>query len=664
MANGLINLQTDLTSLKYSSMPLGSDKPLITKNIGQAPGSQIGTEISRRIDDTSRIAQMLISKPGLKFIGNQALLQQVNIQDKLQKSRDKGRTGAGAIIQQALSTVKQTAKILGSTLAQVPVNGTGTHFVYAFRTDTYLQPVGGNQRSAFAQFFGAGGIEGAQYALRGETVPGVAETKFFADTREDSIYSYGTAIREDYNEVPNYLRPDNSVLDREPKTQAEQGTPIKVSPVNGPRNTTLYANESDGISNASNTLDAAVAYANDETKYRQQSGKSKKFDPSNPLGSTYLVQKQSVQTLNGNITKEKRFRLGDQGASATKAKRLAKRTNQYWFMSDGIASDEVDKINALSPSDGKIEAGDSTDYVQRVLLGGQTAGRDLIKFRFHILTADGKEKVLYFRAFLDSFTDNYSGTWNPVKYLGRAEDFQIYGGFQRKISLSFKIAAATRLEMRPLYEKMIWLASATAPTYASGGQFMRGTITKITVGDYIYEQPGVLNSVNYTWNVEYPWEVAVTQPEQLGQDDFEQELPMVLDCSIDFTPIHTFTPVTGLKSYITTKTTEGGNAGLTDIDNENTGIEPVPEISATQAAGPPLNVRVQSIEEVDAMFDISDTSPAETAQGLTSEAPIQLEEVVIKRTFIGPKRAPKTDSLPGQAPNTDSFRFFNFPGTA
>jgi hypothetical protein len=94
----------------------------------------------------------------------------------------------------------------------------------------------------------------------------------------------------------------------------------------------------------------------------------------------------------------------------------------------------------------------------------------------------------------------------------------------------------------------------------------------------------------------------VTQPEQLGIDDFEQELPMVLDCSIDFTPIHTFTPVTGLKSYITTKTTEGGNAGLTDIDNENTGIEPVPEISATEAAGPPLNVRVQSIEEVDAMF--------------------------------------------------------------
>ena len=51
MANGLINLQTDLKSLKYSSMPLGSDAPYVTKNIGQAPGSQVGLEIQSRIDD-------------------------------------------------------------------------------------------------------------------------------------------------------------------------------------------------------------------------------------------------------------------------------------------------------------------------------------------------------------------------------------------------------------------------------------------------------------------------------------------------------------------------------------------------------------------------------------------------------------------------------------
>jgi hypothetical protein len=90
---GLINLQTDLKSLRY-----GSDKPYITKDVNDPPSSnQTGMQITKRIDDLSRIAQLLIDRPGLKFIGNQALLQQVDIQDKLQKSRDNGKTLTGAL---------------------------------------------------------------------------------------------------------------------------------------------------------------------------------------------------------------------------------------------------------------------------------------------------------------------------------------------------------------------------------------------------------------------------------------------------------------------------------------------------------------------------------------------------------------------------------------
>ena len=157
MANGLINLQTDLKSLRY-----GNDKPYITKNIGQAPGSQIGLEVQARIDDTSRIAQMLIDKPGIKYLLHEAELQQVNVANKIKNRGNK--TVAGAVLGQLGNTLVGTAKILGSTLAQIPVNGTGIHFLKGFRTDTYLQPTNGNQAYGFAQFFVAGGIEEAQYA--------------------------------------------------------------------------------------------------------------------------------------------------------------------------------------------------------------------------------------------------------------------------------------------------------------------------------------------------------------------------------------------------------------------------------------------------------------------------------------------------------------------
>jgi len=562
MANGLVNLQTDLTSLKYGSMPLGSDKPYIVKDIGQAPGSQIGAEISHRIDDVSRIAKMLVDKPGIKFLLHEALLQQVNVGDKIKKAQQGGKSLAGAILQQAGSTVLTTAKIVGSTLAQVPVNGTGTHFLRGFRTDTYLQPEGPGNISAFASFFGAGGVEGAKYALRGETVPGQHESDILG---KSSKYDYVKGeVFTDRNETLNIPIPQDGLS----QYKAQEGTPIDVPVVNGPRNTTLYANESDGISNDSKTLDTgSFVHANDDTKYREQSGQENTWRKEYPQSSTYLVQKQNFRTKNNNVTKEARVLLGDQGARNDPNKRK----NLYWTTSPN--GSEIDKLNALAPSDGKVD--------------GNTAGRDLIKFRFHILTADGKEKVLYFRAYLDSFADNYTGAWSPIKYLGRAEDFQIYSGFQRKITLSFKIAASTRSEMEPMYQKMIWLASATAPTYATGGQFMRGTITKITVGDYIYELPGILNSVGYTWNTDYPWEIAMLEPENTGQDDFEQELPMIMDCSIDFTPIHKFTPTTGLKEYITTRLTERNKRGIKDIDNEKTGIEPVPEVPPEVAAVPP-----------------------------------------------------------------------------
>ena len=88
MANGLLNLQTDLKSLRY-----GSDKPYITKDVNDPPSSnQTGMQITKRIDDTSRIAQMLIDRPGLKYLGNEALLQQVNVGDKIRKTRSKGNS--------------------------------------------------------------------------------------------------------------------------------------------------------------------------------------------------------------------------------------------------------------------------------------------------------------------------------------------------------------------------------------------------------------------------------------------------------------------------------------------------------------------------------------------------------------------------------------------
>lgn len=577
---GLINLQTDLTSLRY-----GSDKPYVTKGIGQAPGTQIGRQIQSRIDDTSRIAQMLIDKPGLKFLGNQALLQQVNIQDKLQKSRDKGKSLAGAIVKQGLETVKQTAKILGSTLAQVPVNGTGTHFVYAFRTDTYLQPPGGNTRSAFAQFFGAGGVEGAPLALQGKPIEGVVESNF--GTTQGTLftvnpdvlgkYSYEGLVKPQYYEKQNKPISDFLQEEDQPKAASQSGNPVAVpegavqttaSPnpdLQNPQNK-IKSIPSIDISGSGLTLsddNLGKQYTSEDTYTGVQSVdtilgatnsgsiqlKNFNSNPSEISGSVPIegiTGEVSYDSKNFNsvvedfrnkqgkaysfdynsnkINREQRVNLGNQG-------KVSFDRSNYGNSSD---TDTHDTLNKLNESATRID--------------GTADARDLAKLYFEIITPDGST-FLHFRAFIDSIDDSYNADWQGFKYVGRAENFYTYGGFDRDINVSFKIAAATRAEMKPLYRKMVYLASSTAPTYGEQG-FMRGTLARMTIGSYIAQIPGVITSVKYSLIQDMPWEISMQNPEA-GTDDDMQELPMGLQCSVSFKAIHDFAPQTGLQHYFT-----------------------------------------------------------------------------------------------------------------
>ena len=571
MANGLINLQTDLKSLRY-----GNDKPYITKNIGDAPGSQIGMEVQARIDDTSRIAQMLIDKPGLRFIGNQALLQQVDIQGKLQKARDKKTTLGGKIFEQVKGTVLNTAKIVGSTLAQVPVNGTGTHFVYGFRTDTYLSPATTN---SFTQFFGAGGVEGAPLALRGEVIPvsklgTTPEGTQLAETtaRPEQLGQLHIGIKGDitpleqpvikpFREEDQKKKAKNSTKDNIDSALAGAQIPVGTIPTNFVPYDAIKLSEAPSGSigttfdpgQSPDKYSATTTYTGRTTEYivnNAQTGSPIPVSPVDavndgihPLETTYspgempgsidkVVQKGTVKQENvtpiithlGSIRKETRVLLGDQG------RKKASYTN--YTTADPLSQD---LINMLDVSDRQYDAA--------------SEARDLAKLFFEIITPE-KSKFLNFRAFIDNIDDSYSADWQGTKYVGRAENFYTYGGFDRDINFSFKVVAATRKELRFIYRKMVYLASVTAPTYAGGStKYMRGTLARITIGSYFDHIPGVITSVKFNLIEDLPWEIALGHPEGLESD--VQELPTGLQCSVTFKPIHDFVPQTGFHHYFT-----------------------------------------------------------------------------------------------------------------
>lgn len=193
----------------------------------------------------------------------------------------------------------------------------------------------------------------------------------------------------------------------------------------------------------------------------------------------------------------------------------------------GVVFKDQSKIPVEGTLDFKVKD-DLSDYLS------------LIPFCLTTITPDNRT-YLNFEANLDSFDDSYTGNWSGTQYIGRAEQFYTYTGFDRKINFAFKVVARKADDLKPLYQKLNILCTSTAPTYDSGKYFMRGTLGSITIGDLVSNQVGFFNSVKVSWKTDYPWEIGNVHSSWEGQVGTEIiRVPHLLDVSVGFTPIHSF----------------------------------------------------------------------------------------------------------------------------
>jgi hypothetical protein len=217
---------------------------------------------------------------------------------------------------------------------------------------------------------------------------------------------------------------------------------------------------------------------------------------------------------------ETRVNLGDPG------KFQGKNLSSY---TKGSGIGPVDKINALPI------------YRSQWVNSSDGISNDLVKFRIAAIDNDNPtfKTFMHFRAFIDSFSDSYTGDWASTKYLGRGENFYNYTGFNRTISLSWKVVAQSKEELIPMHKKLNYLASNLMPDYSSNG-YMRGPLLQLTVGGYLYEQVGFFSSLTYTIPTESPWEIGIN--DEGNSDNTVKELSHMIDVQASFTPIHNFVP--------------------------------------------------------------------------------------------------------------------------
>jgi hypothetical protein len=228
---------------------------------------------------------------------------------------------------------------------------------------------------------------------------------------------------------------------------------------------------------------------------------------------------------------EQNFNFNDPGQRAGKSYVSYVNGVEYTDGS-GVPTTEVgavDKINALP-------------IYKSGFMDDSPVTNDFVKFVIAAIDNNNPKfsTFIHFRALLDSFSDSYNAQWNNVKYLGRGENFYSYDGFTRTISLSFTTAAQSKPELIPMYKKLNYLASQLTPDYSPKG-YMRGPLVKLTVGGYLYEQPGFIQDLSYDLITDAPWEIAIN--ESGGNNIFVKQLSqMVKVTGFTFIPIHTFVP--------------------------------------------------------------------------------------------------------------------------
>ena len=475
--------------------------------------------INSRTTDLERFTKFLTTPGGLKMQANVALLQQSNrdLKETFARNSKPDGTLLGNVLRTAKEVVVDTIKTnvgFTATLAkQIPVNGTGTHFVNNLNGPTYLKQ-GGDPKSALGNFLKSTfGLPEVAFGLRlGGSGPLASDPESTGQVKSqfvDGTKKIFKSVHEAKDEFTT-SQVDPTVVFSQNALESQILNPTDpnfgVSDLNLPAGDTNPSQQI--IVDGSKVLNEEFAKGRFTRLKGNQTG----------LPGNDFIETQEI------LPDEVIHKVIEDKDGTIEGYTIAKNAIHAKLFEDGkdrIGQQVYKEVDTID------------DTLENQEFFTEAFGKQLIPFSISNITPE-KSYNLFFHAFLDDYSDTYSGNWNPQQYIGRGEEFYTYNNFTRAINFSFKAASFNKDSLLVMYDKLNLLAGATAPNYSPGGNFMRGTLSRITIGDLLYRQTGFISNLSLTWNNSYQWEINDREIEGV------QGLPHVLDVGVQFTPIHNF----------------------------------------------------------------------------------------------------------------------------
>ena len=562
---GLINLKTDLKSLRYGSDRIGggdSGQPYITTAIPNRIGPYIGTTdfllrggtnaVRDSIIDVQRLGKMFKdtkSPNGLLFIAKQQLLSRTAVRTQTSGILNEG-------VYSPLNTLVEAGLVsTGGHLVKQGLNPFADTGAYANNNALYNSKVKSSQPKSENRLvellnLNSNTINGTK--KNGTTLNNGINVMTYTGGPGSILGIGNTGIRYQNEKYRTFLtKPDknasfanntwvyNSSLVNTPfEPSLSSFDPLSFDPFGPFNSTSLLSNLTQKPPQNSEINKGGIASPNiqdfrkilrEKLDIATTEGKTATNSGATPISPEYNTQNYELRTSLGQPGQRSGRSYANYDKGVIDLSTNKSKYGDITINGLGSAPSGLDKINSVPIYRSKQVSTDSQLD-------------DLCDFRIAIIdnNAPTFKTFLHFRAFLGGISDAYQADWTPFKYLGRGENFYTYGGFTRQMSLSWTVAAQSKEELIPMYKKLNYLASTLAPDYSPQG-YMRGNIAQLTVGGYVYEQPGIITGLTYDIQDDSPWEIGINTAG--GVDETVRQLPHIIRVSsFNFIPIQKFLP--------------------------------------------------------------------------------------------------------------------------
>lgn len=488
----------------------------------------ISTALDRAIHDLGRIAKFQISPRGVTFAAKQIGLQMTNPMVELPPSSVElsgGELSLGTRYTRIWTPVNMLANIAGNAL--------GLHF-----KRHGIKPQGERK-------YDYGNVVTER---NNEDIGEKGNTGLFNHKGNRLIRLRNELINNQDSSNPNNI--GSKLLATARSATGFKGSEIKtLSGIAGPGS--VYGIGGTTHRRAVNTqIDSSNVLPGSADKLKEYAvlsyGKLKKSDTTTGTSPAYNDFRQEI--INDPTYKGATF-IGNLGAKGSNTPYSEFNLTKKFGIPDS-GKTGVNRSN-FKNSTGNVDRVNAYDFQTLSLFDLNTKAdelgfKDLIKFWFtgpNMLSMDRKgggansdsDKVMVFRATLTGFTDTFNGEWASNKMIGRGDQVHTYQGHNRSVSFAFRVGASSREEMKPIWRKINYLASYTAPDYTDSGR-MKSPFIRLTVGDLFNNTPGFLSSVTITIPDNSPWEINLEDDKQM------QQVPHICDVQVSFTPVLDYRP--------------------------------------------------------------------------------------------------------------------------